>query len=365
MAGLTSNSESRVPWSAVRALAEPMDFGMFGVADARPSDAERAAFFRTWIAAGKHGEMAYLAEHLEMRLDVQRLLPGAASVIVMAEGYGNTTAQETSRRSGGDTDPSETGKAARYAWGRDYHKVLKKKLHRFCDALRAAFPEEECRATVDTAPIHEREHAARAGLGWIGKNTLLIHPRHGSFVLLGCVVTTLPIESSEAADWPNANVEPADRCAHCTRCIDACPTQAITADGYSIDATRCVSYLTLEHRSPIKPELAERLDGWIAGCDVCQDVCPYNQAGARNPLPVPMEFKPREHANGLPLHDVVMWDESDRLRHTAGTALTRIKLSMWKRNAEAVRLKSMGSAKMVQDPADLREGEHADGDREA
>jgi epoxyqueuosine reductase len=214
--------------------------------------------------------------------------------------------------------------------------VLKKKLIRFCDALRDRYPDEVFRPTVDTAPIHEREHAARAGLGWIGKNTLLIHPRHGSFVVLGCVVTTLAIEPSEDAGWPGVSVAPTDRCANCTRCIDACPTDAIAEDGYALNATRCISYLTLEHRTPTRPELAEKLDGWIAGCDVCQDVCPYNQAGSRNPLPVPLDFQPRPHAAGLDPAEVVAWNETDRLRHTAGTSLTRIKLPMWKRNAEAL-----------------------------
>ncbi len=331
MAVAADNSKPSVALAAVRALAEPLDFGMLGVADARPSDADRAAFFRGWIADGKHGEMAYLAEHLEMRLDVEKLLPAARSVIVVAEAYGNTAARMPAEPSAG-----LKGKVARYAWGRDYHKVMKRKLHRLCDALREAYPDETFLATVDTAPIHEREHAARAGLGWIGKNTLLIHPRHGSFVLLGCVVTTLAIESSAAAGFPGPNVEPTDRCANCTRCIDACPTQAIAADGYSVDATRCVSYLTIEHRSPIKPEFAAKLDGWLAGCDVCQDVCPYNQIGARNPLPVPLDFRPRNHAAGLNPAEVAAWDETDRLRHTAGTALTRIKLPMWKRNASSI-----------------------------
>ncbi|MEM1446456.1 MAG: tRNA epoxyqueuosine(34) reductase QueG [Planctomycetota bacterium] len=369
MADAVSNPEPCVPWDTIAGLAEPFDIGLFGVADARPSEPERAAVFRDWIAGGKHGEMSYLAEHLEMRLDVRKLLPGASSVIVIAEAYGNTEATSITTRRAATAGPGDAiarldaGKIARYAWGRDYHKVLKRKLHRFCDALRDAYPNQACRATVDTAPIHEREHAARAGLGWIGKNTLLIHPRHGSFVLLGCVVTTLRIQSTTDADFPGATVKPTDRCANCTRCIDACPTQAIASDGYSLDATRCVSYLTLEHRTPIKPELIDRLDGWIAGCDVCQDVCPYNTAGTRNPLPVPLEFKPREHAQGLPPRDVVGWDESDRLRYTAGTALTRIKLPMWQRNAEALRntSQSSGATQVVQDPTDLGEREDADG----
>ncbi len=172
---------------------------------------------------------------------------------------------------------------ARYAQGDDYHKVMTKRLHRMADAPREQFPDEQFKCTVDTAPILEREHAERAGLGWCGKHTLLIHPRFGSWMLLGTIVTTLKLQTSSEANYPVALLPPSDHCGTCTRCIDACPTQCIAnpddTGHRSVDAKRCISYLTLEHRSLIDLSLHEPMGDWIAGCDVCQSVCPYNQCG--------------------------------------------------------------------------------------
>jgi epoxyqueuosine reductase len=209
---------------------------------------------------------------------------------------------------------------------------MKKRLHRLCDALAAEHPGEAFRAFVDTAPVMERELAQRAGLGWIGKHTLLIHPRLGSYVLLGGVMTTLEI--SDAA----AKVEP-DHCGTCTRCIDACPTGAITP--YSVDARRCISYLTIERRGEIDESLHTKMGEWIFGCDVCQEVCPHNSArpaggavgvGVGAGVGVAHEaYAPTREA--LDAIEVLRWTEEDRRRELAGTAMTRAKLEMLKRNA--------------------------------
>ena len=348
----------------LHALAADYGFALHGVCAAAP--AERPGYVRAWIRAGQHGGMGYLEERLELHLDVAGVLPDVRSVLCVADAYGHTTppappppgATASAIRPQADNtpSPSPTGRVARYAWGRDYHRSLKGRLHKLADTLREQHPNADFRCTVDTAPVMEREHAQRAGLGFIGKHTLLIHPRHGSFLLLGCVLSTLPPEAFGGATPP---VTLGD-CGTCTRCIDACPTDAIDPAGYRLDATRCISYLTLEHRDAIDPALHAGMGDWVGGCDVCQDVCPYNVAGARRPLPVPLDYKPRPHAAGLDLAEVLGWDENDRFNRMRGTPLMRIKLWMWKRNA----LIAAGNAGGRDDPTlrplmeAMREHEH-------
>lgn len=302
----------------VRRLVEAQGFTLLGVAPAETS--EHAAEFEAWLAGGRHGEMAYLAEHVAERMDPRRLLPGARAVICVADWYGDGA----DAASGNDARP--VGKIARYAWRADYHRRMKKRLHAVADAMREAWPGFEHRTTVDSAPILEREHAARAGLGWVGKHTLLIHPTRGSWLLLGEIVTTLPLRM-DAAPEP-------DRCGSCTRCIDACPTRCITP--YSIDASRCVSYLTIEHRGTIDPALHEGMGTWIAGCDVCQEVCPFNQPRGERVAGEDDKSSPRagpELSRGLDLLTVLNWDEAARRAAFERSALKRIKLAQLKRNA--------------------------------
>ncbi|WP_428389533.1 tRNA epoxyqueuosine(34) reductase QueG [Mucisphaera sp.] len=314
-------------------LAADLGFALAAVTDAQPS--AHTEHVRQWITDGKHAEMTYLEKNLDTRLDPTHLLPGCQSILCVADAYHPPQPPQ-------ETSPSPDNKAkaetAAYAAGRDYHKVMKKKLHRLADALREQYPDHTFRATVDTAPILEREHAARAGLGWIGKHTLLIHPRHGSYLLLGCLLTNLPMQTCADAGYPTPAVPPDDHCGTCTRCIDACPTQCITP--YSVDAANCISYLTLEHRSDFTPKQAAALSSddasLIAGCDICQQVCPHNTTENRIPLPIRDDYTPRPHANGLDPAEVIDWTESDRLRHLAGTALTRMSLAMLHRNAQAI-----------------------------
>jgi epoxyqueuosine reductase len=326
---------------AVTRRAHELGFALVGIAAARPS--EHAEHVRTWIADGRHGEMTYLARQLETRLDPGQLVPGARAVICVADKHAETT---TTNPDG----PGPHGRIARYAFGNDYHKTMKMRLHRLADDLAEAYPPERFRSTVDTAPILEREFAAVAGLGWIGKHTLLIHPRHGSYFLLGTIVTTLNLRTTESDGYPEPNVPPTDHCGTCTRCIEACPTDCISADGpRSLDATRCISYLTLEHRGVIDPNLLLPMGDWVAGCDVCQEVCPHNR-DRESVLPIHPDHVPRPPAPGLRLVDVLRWTEDDRRQIFRGSALKRMKLWMVKRNA----LIALGNALAHRDDPEAR-----------
>jgi epoxyqueuosine reductase len=335
-----------------------------GIARAEPS--AHSTEVRQWLAEGRHGQMAYLSEpqRLESRLDPAQFLPGAKSIICVADRYVGKSDQATERPSDQRQDTRSlgrlvtgsppSGRIARYAWGADYHITIKKRLHRVADALREAWPEHEFRTAVDTAPILEREHAQRAGLGWVGKNTLLIHPRAGSWLLLGEIVTTLPLQTTiEAAPgtpgtgmvFPGAGNPGADHCGTCTRCIDACPTSCIARAGYAMDASRCISYLTIEHRGLIDPALHRLMGAWLAGCDVCQEVCPFNRpsegtgnreqgtGGSELGAVLLPPYAPRPPAPALNLLEVLNWSEADWQRAFRGSALKRIKLDEFKRNA--------------------------------
>ncbi len=318
-------------------LARELGFGLVGIALAEPSG--HGEVVREWIAEGRHGEMGYLADHLDVRLDPGKLVEGARSVICVADFYPAKAGLEP-------RGPGPYGRIARYAFGDDYHKTIKKRLHKLADTLAEEHPGEKFRSTVDTAPILEREFAAAAGLGWIGKHTLLIHPRLGSYMLLGTVVTTLELERSEGAGYPAPLVPPTDHCGTCTRCIDACPTGCISESGpRAVDATRCISYLTLEHRSEIDEGLHEKMGDWVAGCDVCQEVCPHNGSrgfGVRDQggeeagldvLGIHPAYTPRPPAPGIGLLEILNWTEADRREALKGSAIKRVKLGMFKRNA--------------------------------
>jgi len=217
---------------------------------------------------------------------------------------------------------------------------MKKRLHRLADELAEQFPDETFRVCVDTAPVLEREHAQRAGLGAVGKHTLLIQEGVGSYVLLGEIITTLALA-------PTPSAEGADPCGSCTRCIDACPTSAITP--WSVDATRCISYLTIEHRGPIGEQFHEAMGDWIFGCDVCQEVCPHNQPTVRTAQAEAHDaYAPRrEHFDLLA---VLGWDEGARRAMFRKSPMKRAKLAMMKRNA----LIAAGNVTLKSDPTSLR-----------
>lgn len=314
--------------SDIQAACRSLGFALSGVCAVGPSG--RSSEFHAWLEAGKHGTMEYLARNTHIRNDPGSLLAGARSAIMVADLYRARTANDRAEKSGNGAPPT-SGRIARYAQGRDYHKVMKKRLHDLCDSLRAQHPTAEFRAFVDTAPLMEREIAFLAGLGWIGKHTLLIHPRIGSYFFLGGILTTLEI--------PPVTAPLTDHCGTCTRCIDACPTNAITP--YSVDASRCISYLTIENRGPIDERFHDAIGNWLYGCDICQDVCPHNSprpsdadVGERNP-----EYAPRR--DSFDVLEVLNWTAEDRTTALAGSAMTRATLEMFKRNAVVVAANSI------------------------
>lgn len=267
--------------------------------------------------------MSYLARNVELRLDPAGLLPDARSIICVALSYqrqANTDLQNP-RSDSTDAATEPTGRVARYAQGADYHRVLHEMLARLENELRAEFDQAfTARAFVDTGPLLEREVAAAAGIGWIGKNTLLLHRRLGSYLLLGELVTTLPAAPSEPET---------DHCGTCTRCLNACPTQAFPAP-YQMDASRCISYLTIEKRGELPPDLAAQTGDWIFGCDVCQEVCPHNSHAPPGTHPELLEQKIPAR---VPLAPLTQLRAGDYRRLTRDSAASRATQAMWKRNA--------------------------------
>ena len=297
----------------VKVLALEEGFEKCGVARAESID--RAAYLRAWLDAGRAGSMDYLHRYFQQRTDARNLLDSAKSVIVVALSYHQQPPKDSIE------DDRPRGQVAMYAWGADYHRVIKKKLHRMADAIRAESDEDVVtRACVDTARLLERELAAAAGIGWIGKNTLVLDQKVGSYFFLGEIVTTLQI----APDEPMA-----DHCGTCTRCLDACPTQAFPQP-YEMDASRCISYLTIERRQPISGDLHASMKDWIFGCDVCQQVCPYNQDA---PLTREPSFKARPPSPRPVLEDVIAWSADDYQQQLQGSAMKRATLPMLQRNA--------------------------------
>ncbi|MGJ8636167.1 MAG: tRNA epoxyqueuosine(34) reductase QueG [Phycisphaerales bacterium] len=297
--------------------AKSAGFALAGIADLKPS--QWGTQLTQWIAANKQGEMAWLANHTDLRIHPDQLIDEAKSALMIADCY-------SSRADNIDPPINKgQGKIARYARGKDYHKAMKKRLMALADSLRTQHPQAHFKVFVDTAPVLERELAMRAGLGWIGKHTLAIHPKIGSYFLLGGIITTLDLSGATPS-----TPEP-DHCGTCTRCIDACPTDAITP--YSVDARKCISYLTIEHRTQIDPDLQPKIGDWIYGCDICQEVCPHNspRPGAQPANPIYDSTRDR-----FDLLEVLNWTEDDRRSAFQSSAMKRAKLDMMKRNARIV-----------------------------
>ena len=294
----------------IKQRARSLGFDLVGIAPAGPS--QYGDYFRQWLAEGRAGSMGYLHNRVDERTDPGKYLEGARSVICVAMNY-HARLEEGVRH----------GKVARYALGDDYHEVMKPKLHELADWIRSAAPGSETRCAVDTAPVMEKELAARAGVGWLGKNTCVINPEIGSWLLLGEIITTAELEFDNPAT---------DHCGTCTRCIEACPTGAIIAP-YQLDARKCISYLTIEHREEIDPALRPAVGEWLYGCDICQEVCPWNQ---KAPVTEMAEFQPRFASGSLDASEVMSWTEEDYRTRLRGSAMKRVKLPVLKRNARIV-----------------------------
>ena len=273
---------------------------------------EEAPHLENWLNNGFNGEMSYMENHFDKRLDPRKLVEGARSVISLALNYYTDQKQE---------DPSAP-KISQYAFGEDYHFVIKDKLKQLLELISTEIGEVNGRAFVDSAPVLDKAWAKKAGIGWIGKHTNLINNRSGSFFFLAELITDLDLEYDIAPSK--------DHCGTCTRCIDACPTDAIVAP-YVVDGSRCISYLTIELKNELPQEFKGEMDNWMFGCDICQDVCPWNKFSVLHKEPA---FKPHEELLSLTLSD---WQEitEDTFRKVfKNSAVKRTKYSGLKRNIE-------------------------------
>lgn len=285
---------------------------LIGIAEAR-KDPEGEKHLQDFIDAGHQGDMHYLEDY-KKRVQPEQLLPGAQSVIVIGINYYREH----------PPTPKDQGRIARYAYGRDYHKVLRKLLKQLAKFIEQQAPEAQTKICVDSAPLLEKSYAQKAGLGFIGKNTTLITKEFGSFILLGELLTTLKLTPDQPADGT---------CGTCTRCLDACPTQAIIGPG-ELNATSCISYLTIEKKGDIPEQFHKPMRNLIFGCDICQEVCPYNKQFAK-PLQLEEFKKVTIAGSNIPLQEILsMETDVEYLARFAGSPLMRTKLAGLKRNAK-------------------------------
>lgn len=299
---------------AIKQQALTLGFHKVGIASIDIEENDQAVtYLQQWLAQGYYGDLQWMTN--PKRLDIRSLLPEVRSLVCVALNY-YTPHQHPQGK--------EYGKISRYAWGRDYHKVMHKKLKALTIWLETQVKGIKTRYYADTAPIQDKVWAQRAGIGWIAKNSNLITREYGSWVFLGGILTNLEL----TPDQPHTQ-----HCGTCTRCIDACPTNAITQP-FVVDANLCIAYHTIENRAEKLPQaIADQLQGWVAGCDICQDICPWNQRFAQvtdvnefNPYPDNLTPKLAELAT-ISLEE---WDQRFR-----ASALRRIKPQMWQRNAQA------------------------------
>ena len=305
----------------VKAYAQQMGFHAVGIAAVATSlnEAERntQAALRHWLAQGFHADMAWMAN--PKRQDLRQVMPAAQSVISVALNY-YTPDQRA--------ENPQFGKIARYGWGRDYHRVMHrrlKQLSRWLESHATASMSVQARYYADTGPVQDKLWAQQAGLGWMAKNGNLITRRYGAWVFLGEVLTNLVL----TPDAPHTS-----HCGTCTRCMEACPTEAIRAPGV-VDANRCIAYHTIENRAETLPEeIVPHLHNWVAGCDICQDVCPWNQRFAQSTDVA--EFQPYPQTVNPRLDELAQMTDADWNERFPASALRRIKPHMWRRNAQAV-----------------------------
>jgi epoxyqueuosine reductase len=296
--------------SSIKRWGRELGFQAVGIADADLSAAEPRLL--EWLAQGWHGEMEYMARHGALRARPAELKPGTLRVISCRMDYLNDAPQ-------GINDDPETANIARYARGRDYHKVLRERLQKLCDRIEAEAGPFGHRVFADSAPVMEVELATKAGIGWRGKHTLLLSREAGSWFFLGEVYTSLPLP----ADAPAG-----EHCGTCTKCIDVCPTQAIRGP-YQLDARRCISYLTIELKSSIPEEFRPLIGNRVYGCDDCQEVCPWNSFAQVTREP---DFAVRNRLDRASLVELFAWTEKEFDERMAGSPIRRIGYERWLRN---------------------------------
>ena len=309
--------------TAIKARARELGFDACGIAPAAAHPELR--FFREWLDRGYAGEMAYLNRSADRRADVRNVLPTARTVIVTATNYNTDRPYSI-----GCADPAHA-QIARYAWGDDYHDVIGARMEALLAWMREHSSEPfDARSYVDTGPVQERVYAHHAGIGWIGKNTCVIHPEIGSWILLAEIICSLALQ----VDAPSL-----DRCGTCTLCLEACPTQAIVAPGV-LDATRCISYLTIEKRGDIPESLHEPMGSHVYGCDVCQEVCPWNAVAPRSDDGAWQPRRAWDRVDLLTLSQRTDDELADALR---GSAMRRTKAHGLRRNV-AIALRNGGKS---------------------
>jgi epoxyqueuosine reductase len=297
----------------IRDQARNLGFSKVGIAR---SDVltEEGARLNEWLGRSFHGTMAWMQKESEKRVDVRRIIPDAKSVISVALNYYVPTVHP---------DSHKTGKISRYAWGDDYHIVMTPRIQSLVDCIKLEMPDVRSAAYVDTGPVMDKAWAAHAGIGWIGKHTNIITKEYGSWVFLGEIIVDVELEYDQLI---------ADFCGSCTACIEACPTEAIV-EPYVLDSTKCISYLTIENRGDIPEELKPKLVNWVYGCDICQDVCPWNR------FQQPTEetaFRPREENVDPELYALSEISEEEFSRRFRRSAVKRTKRRGLVRNAKAV-----------------------------
>lgn len=299
----------------IRAKAYEIGIQKIGIVRADAMADERRGL-KEWLGLGYHGEMAWIEREPEKRADPRLLYPEAKTVIVAAINYFTPHAHQTS---------VDRGKISRYAWGDDYHDVVKAKLRELLAWIQSEEPSAEGKVCVDTAAIMDKAWAVRAGLGWLGKHSNVITQEYGSWVFIGEILLNLEL-TYDTERIP-------DHCGTCTMCLDACPTGAIV-EPYVVDSRKCISYATIELRDEKLPEeITENLNGWLYGCDICQDVCPWNRF--EKPAEEPA-FEPRNGETALDLNTVESMEHEDYVERFRRSAMKRTKLAGLKRNAKAL-----------------------------
>jgi len=296
--------------------ARELGFNLIGFAPARELQDEYKKLIE-WLSKNYHAGMSYMVNNLEKKKDIKKILSEAKSIISLGINYNPP--------GGFDNNNNLKGKISRYAWGKDYHLVINEKLEKLVKELTAIDPRFHTKFYVDTGPVMDKSWAVKSGLGWLGKHTNVINREYGSWFFIANIITNYEFTYSIPVE---------DSCGSCTACIDACPTNAIVSE-YLLDASRCISYLTIENKEEIPEEFKGKLDNWIFGCDICQDVCPWNKKFAKETAAA--EFFTGEINKEFSLHEILEMDEQKFQERFKQSAVKRAKLSGLKRNASFVK----------------------------